>query len=145
MLNPFADVQWHPDRAGKRIFARSLMIGFPIIAAVFLIAGWLLHGVWPRAWMWVGAGGALAGAIFWLLPAVAGPFYRIWYFVACCLGFVISNTLFALTFFGVVTPIGILRRVLGRPPIHKGFEPNRSTYWEEVEKDIPARRYFQQF
>ena len=145
MLNPFADVQWHPDRAGKRQFARSLMIGFPIIAAVFLLAGWLLRGVFPLAWLWVGAGGALAGAIFWLLPAVAGPFYRAWYFVACCMGFVIGNTLFGLVYFLVFTPIGVLRRALGRPPILKGFEPGRATYWEEVEKDIPARRYFQQF
>lgn len=145
MLNPFADVQWHPDRAEKRKFARSLMIGFPIIAAVFLLAGWLLRGVFPPVWVKIGAGGALAGAIFWLLPAVAGPFYRVWYFVACCMGFVIGNTLFGLVYFLVFTPIGLLRRALGRPPILKGFEPGRATYWEEAEKDIPARRYFQQF
>lgn len=145
MLNPFSDVQWNPDRAGKRKFACSLLIGFPVIAALFLIAGWLLRGVFPLAWVRIGIGGALAGAIFWLLPAVAGPFYRIWYFVACCIGFVIGNSLFALIYFLVVTPVSALRRVLGRPPILKGFQPNRPTYWEEVEKDVPARRYFQQF
>ena len=76
MINPFADVNWRPDRVGLQGFARSLMIGFPVLAVVWVVIGRLSTGAWsfgPAAWL--AAAGAGAGLLFHALPAVARPFY----------------------------------------------------------------------
>src|ERR1043166_8992129 len=48
MVNPFKEVNWKPGLADLRKFARSLVIGFPCVAVVLLLAG-RLHsqtGAW---------------------------------------------------------------------------------------------------
>src|SRR5688572_12566982 len=99
MLNPFGDVNWNPAPPDLRRFARSLIIGFPVIAvALFLIGGG------PGEWEWrgpaiVAASGVVAGLAFMARSSLARPAYLLWYFVACCIGFVISNAVLAVTYF----------------------------------------------
>ena len=49
MVNPFKEVNWRPDVAERRKFALSLMIGFPCVALLFLLAGRLARGSWSPA------------------------------------------------------------------------------------------------
>ena len=41
MINPFKDTNWNPDLAERRSFAKSLIIGFPALAAIFTLTVWL--------------------------------------------------------------------------------------------------------
>jgi len=145
MINPFKDTNWNPGAGEKRKFARSLIIGFPIIAAVFAIMAWLRTGTWHGGFVWLAIIGAALGAILWVLPQIARPFYLIWFFAACCIGIVVSNLLIAAFFYLIVTPIGLLMRILGRDPLQKRFDRSRTTYWRDVEKVVDGERYFRQF
>jgi Saxitoxin biosynthesis operon protein SxtJ len=145
MLNPFKDVNWHPDLVARRKFAVSLMIGFPLIAAVLGGLGRWQTGAWNPFFLWLGLGGLGAGVGFWLLPQIAKPFYLAWYFFACCVGLVLSNLLLGAFFYLVLTPIGLLVRAAGRLTLRKGFDRGKGTYWQDAEKDVPARRYYRQF
>ena len=92
MLNHFKEVNWHPDTAARRVFAKSLMIGFPCLATLFLFAGRLKSGAWnPALPLQLATIGAGAGALFWLAPAIAKPFYVVGYALACCIGLVVGN------------------------------------------------------
>lgn len=147
MVNPFAEVNWRPGVAEKRKFALSLAVGFPCLAALLLLAGWLSQGRWDahahRALALV-LGGAGAGVVFWLAPFVAYPFYVAWYFAACCLGFVISNTLLAAVYFLLFTPVGLLKRLI-KPALKKRFDRRAETYWEEARQPKDPAAYFKQF
>lgn len=145
MLNPFKDTNWNPGTAEKRKFAVSLIIGFPILAAVFALVGWLRTGAWSGGFVWLAVIGAALGAVLWVLPQIARPFYLVWYFAACCLGIVISNLLIAAFFYLVFTPIGLLMRAAGRDPLQKRLDRSRTTYWHDVEKVVDGERYFRQF
>lgn len=146
MLNPFADINWKPGLAEKRSFAKSLVIGFPVLAAVFLVAGRVSTGSWHLAFpLWLGGIGAATGAVLWVLPAIALPFYLVWYLFACSMGFVIGNTLMSLFYFVVVTPIGILMRSLGKISLRKTADPNARSYWHDEPRQIDPKRYFRQF
>src|ERR1043165_7468076 len=85
MVNPFKEVNWKPGLADLRKFARSLVIGFPCVAVVLLLTG-RLHsqtGAWNfRPPLLVGGIGVAFGLLFLALPALAKPFYLVWYFVA---------------------------------------------------------------
>ena len=146
MINPFADVNWRPDRPGLRGFARSLMIGFPILAVVWAVLLRVSTGTWhltPAAWL--GATGAGAGLLFYVLPAAARPFYVIWYGVACSIGLVVSNVLLAAAFYLILTPIGVLRRLTGRHAIERRPDRSATTYWQPAPPPADPARYLRQF
>src|SRR4051794_20559936 len=119
MMNPFHDVNWRPGVVERKKFARSLVIGFPIIATVLLFIGRFQTHTWKPFPIWLGVVGAGLGIIFWLLPQIARPFYVAWYFVGCCFGFVVGNVLLSAFYFLVLTPIGFFLRAIGRKPLRK--------------------------
>ena len=146
MLNPFKEVNWHPDTAARRVFAKSLMIGFPGLALFFLIVGRYQSGAWhPTFAMQLGGIGLGAGALFYTVPAIAKPFYAVWYALACCIGLVVGNVVLALIFYGLVTGIGLVKRLSGNQPIRKTPDPRAKTYWHDAPPTANLKRYFNQF
>jgi hypothetical protein len=145
MINPFKDTNWNPNRAERRKFARSLMIGFPALAVVFTLLALLRTGHAGLGLLWLAIGGAAAGAVFWVAPQIARPFYLAWYFFACCIGIVVSNALLIAFYYLVITPAGLIMRVLGRDPMQRRLDPAAATYWRDAEKGVAPQRYFRQF
>ncbi len=146
MVNPFKEVNWNPGPGEKRKFALSLMIGFPCVAVVLLVAGWLRGKGWniPLAAL-VGGGGSVLGLLLLALPQVARPFYLAWYFIACCIGTVVGNLALGIVFFVLVTGLGLLMRVFGRRPLRKTFDKGAVTYWRDAERVDDPSRYYRQF
>jgi hypothetical protein len=146
MLNPFSEVDWNPDPQKRRTFAVSLMVGFPILAILFLLGGYLRGSGWNLdVALIVGGAGAGAGVLFYVLPAIARPFYLLWYFVACCIGFVVGNVLMAVVFYIFVTGLGLLMRALGRRALRTNIERGVATYWLDAAPRPAPARYFRQF
>jgi len=145
MINPFAEVNWNPDARARKKFAVSLIIGFPAIATLFSAIVFLKNHSLNHFFIWLGVIGLAAGIFFWLLPQIARPFYLVWYFIACCMGFVIGNLLFSLFFYLIFTPIGLLLRLRRDPGLTKGFDKSRKSYWRDAEKTVDLKRYYQQF
>jgi hypothetical protein len=146
MINPFKEVNWNPSPPERRKFALSLIIGFPCIAVVLLLVGWLRSKGWnlPLAAI-VGGGGLAVGLVLLTLPQIARPFYVLWYFVACCMGLLVGNLALAIVFFVLVTGIGLLMRAFGRRPVRKTFDKRAATYWQDAEQVDDPNRYYRQF
>jgi len=146
MVNPFKEVNWNPGPQERRKFALSLVIGFPCIAVVLLLLGWLRGKGWnlPLA-AEVGGGGLAVGLLLLALPQIARPIYVGWYFVACCIGTVVGNLALGIVFFVLVTGLGLLMRALGRHPARKTFDKRAATYWQDPEQVDDPNRYYRQF
>lgn len=145
MINPFSDVSWNPSRTEKKKFAKSLVVGFPVLAAFFSLVLWLSQHTWKPFFLWLGVIGSVAGAVLWLLPSIARPFYVVWYFIASCIGFVVANLLLLAFYFLVITPIGLILGGLGKLTLRKGFDRDAATYWRDAEKTVDLQRYYRQF
>jgi len=146
MFNPFSKVNWHPDLAEKRTFGWSLVIGFPSLAAALLLAARLWSGTWRvTPSLWLGGCGLATGALFVAIPILAGPFYLLWYFLACCISTVVGNTLLTAFYLLIVTPVGAAMRAFGRQAVSKTFDGKIQSYWVDVEKADDVTRYFRQF
>lgn len=148
MINPFREVNWKPDLAARRQFAKSLLIGFPVIAVVLLFLGWLRTGHWEAHLilaLWLACAGAGAGLLFYAWPQISRPFYVAWYFLACCIGIVLANLLLAAFFYLVITAFGLAMRLAGRRAFSKKFNRAADTYWREAPAPPPPSRYFKQF
>lgn len=148
MINPFKDINWKPDIAERKKFAKSFMIGFPIIAIIFLLLGWVKTGR-PQTninlALWIGCCGFAAGVIFYLIPQIASPFYVVWYFIASCIGFVVSNLIMALFYYLVLTPFGLIRRLFSKDSFPKTFDRNAKTYWKDAKQVDDPSQYYKQF
>lgn len=144
MINPFHEVNWNPDLAGRRAFAKSIAIGMPPLALVLGALGWFRTHTWPQWTWWLAGIGAASGLVLWIVPQIARPFYLVWNALGCCMGFVVSNVAVTAVYLFVVTPIGLALRLIGRDPLQRRLELERESYWEDAEKTGDAERYFRQ-
>jgi hypothetical protein len=146
MMNPFKEVIWRPDLAERRKFARSLVIGFPCIAVVLLLAGWLKTGAWKiQPALIIGGAGMAIGLVFLALPGIARPFYVVWYGLACVMGLVVGNILLAVVFYILITGVGLAMRIAGKGSIRKTVDKQAATYWKEAKPVSDPQRYYRQF
>jgi len=145
-MNPFKDVNWNPDLAERRKFGRSLVIGFPLLALVWLTVGRLRLGVWHVEAALLMAGiGCAAGLLFIMVPVVAKPFYVVWYFFACCIGLVIGNLLLAIVFYALVTIVGLAKRSFDGRSFRKAPDRSTPSYWQDANQAVDPQSYYRQF
>jgi saxitoxin biosynthesis operon SxtJ-like protein len=108
-----------------------------LVGGVFLLLGgisfWRGHEIAPIV-LWALGGMLVAAGL--LIPGQLSPVYRAWMRLALLLSKVTTPILMALVYFLVLTPIGIVRRLLGRNAL---VRPEGSTFWITRESG-PARR-----
>jgi hypothetical protein len=100
-----------------------------IVGGIFAGIGiWpvVVHSVEPRWWALIVAG-------LLILPAVVYPAalfwpHKGWMFVGHILGWINTRIILGLVFYVVVTPIGIIRRMLGKDPMGRQIKPELETY-----------------
>ena len=146
MINPFEHVNWRPDTRELRTFAKSLLIGFPVIALIYLVASRVTGGAWSFGVpLKIGGFGAGAGLVFMLLPVIAKPFYLVWYALSCTIGLIVSNVLLSTFYYTIFTGIALLRRAFSRGPIRMSFDKSAKSYWIDAGPQPDSRRYFSQY
>ena len=82
----------------------------------------------------------LAGALF---PAIGKWIFRFWFGLACAIGFCVSNLILLICFYGVMTPLALIRRMLGSQPLP--LKEQKDSGWIEHEREMDPAGYFRQF
>lgn len=134
-------INWHPTQKDLNGFRLAALGVLPVMAMV-------LHVVKHVSVPWC-LGVAGAGVLIWGSGLVSLPLTR-WIFVGLMavtlpIGFVVSIVVMALLFFGLLTPVGLVFRLMGRDILNRRFDPGASTYWQPHKQAHDAKRYFQQF
>ena len=132
-------INWNPSKRELRQFAGLCLVFFGGIAA------WMYarHGAgpWPTTLATLAVVLGLPGLAF---PILLKPVYVGWMVAAFPIGWTVSHVLLGVIFYGVVTPIGLFLRLIGRDPMNRKFEPQAKTYWIEHEPAESAR-YFRMY
>lgn len=91
-------------------------------------------GIWPllfrgeplRFWA-IGLGGVLIvlGAV---LPSVLAPVFKGWMWIGHILGWINTRILLGIVFYGLVTPIGMIFRLMGKDTMRKAFAESSPSY-----------------
>ena len=89
--------------------------------------------------------GCVVGVTYSAVPSIRRPFFDLWMAIAYPIGWVVSHVIIALVFYLLVTPIGLIMRLLGRDPMNRAFDRSATTYWVPRDSKTPAARYFKQF
>ena len=93
-----------------------------------------LIGLWPLVWrhqnprLW-----ALALTVALVVPAliaprVLAPVQRLWLKLGEGLAWINTRILLGLVFYGLITPMGVVMRLMGRDPMRRQLEPSGESY-----------------
>ncbi|MBL9079292.1 MAG: hypothetical protein JNL08_17455 [Planctomycetes bacterium] len=133
MLKP----NFRPDDRVLRQFAVFAIVGLPLLALLVL----RLFGAftWNHPAFLAAAGVGVVQAVTFF-AGLRAP--TTWLFVgltvvALPIGFVLSHVLMALIYYGVMTPIGLVFRLMGRDVIGRRPDRARPSFWHDRG---PARR-----
>ena len=110
------------DAAQLRKF--GLLVGGIFCAIGFWPA--VLRGAGPRWW-------ALVAGVLLLVPALLAPraltpVYRIWMTVGEALGWINTRILLGVVFYGLITPMGLIRRLRSEDPMRRRHDPAAQSY-----------------
>ena len=92
--------------------------------------------------------GALSflGLCFLVLPGALRPIYAGWLKLAHFIGTVMTTLILTLSYYLVITPGGLLKRVFGGRPLPVAPDKNASTYWvPRTEPAQPKDRFIKRY
>jgi hypothetical protein len=129
-----------PTRGELRWFGLLCLGFFGLLGAISA----LRHGLHTAPIVLWFIGGAVA-LLYYAIPPIQQPFYLLWINAAYPIGWVMSHLMMAITFYGVLTPIGLIMRLFGRDPMNRTFDRAASTYWMPHDPSVSTERYFRQY
>ena len=132
---------WQPDEApvsSNRSFGLTFADAFAALGAISL---W--HGLERGAWELGLAVAFLTAAAF--APGMLGPLNRAWAWIGRRLNSVLSPLLIIVMFYGVVTPVGLAMRAVGKDPLRLRRDPQSSSYWIDCREESKPSDMHRQF
>jgi hypothetical protein len=132
--------------AGTRRHRREREFGLLVGGVLCLIGGWRLYrgqgGPVPVVLLAVGFPLLLAGA---LVPSILRGPYRAWMSLAEALSTVMTNVILAVVYFGVVTPIGLIRKAFGGDPLRRRATASGSYWFPYSDRQRDPQHYEKMF
>jgi hypothetical protein len=100
-----------------------------LVGAVFTVIG-----LWPLVFrgeplrLWAIGIGCLLIACGGALPFVLAPIHKGWMWVGHILGWINTRILLGIVFYALVTPIGLVCRLMGKDTMRQGSAQSSTTY-----------------
>lgn len=143
------DLDLRPGLKQLRDFGTIALVAFGLLGALLLWkrAIWGLElgkATEPIVYTLWALGGA-SGLFSLIAPSFNRPLYLCLTILTFPIGFVLSFVVLAILFYGLITPVAILFRLLGRDPLQRRMEPDRKSYWEPHRPRLDKGSYFRQF
>lgn len=110
-----------------------------VFAVVFALVG--VYQGWRGAAWWPLALGLAAVFLALALgrPAILAPLNRWWTRLGLLLGAIVAPIVMGIIYFGLITPMAAIARLVGKDFLRLKFDPAARTYWLPRTGDVPAR------
>jgi len=135
------EINWNPEKGQLRLFGLTAIV---VLGTVAVILRFVL-GVSGIVAVFV----AGAGLCIFIVSLVSFKAARIIYlgltFAGLPVGLVISFLLMATFYFFILTPVGLVFKLLGRDALARKFRTDSPTYWTSHTQTSDTERYFHQF
>ena len=138
-----------PEPRQLRQFGWVALVAFGLLGSMVLWRGGLFGASF-------GSGAGPVACALWALGAASALLSIVWpegnrpLFVglgvlAFPIGWVVSHVVLAILFFGVLTPVGLLFRLLSRDALERAFRPEMKSYWVDLREVTDESDYFRQY
>jgi len=143
------DLNLNPEARTLRQFGFLAGGAFAVLAGLVLFRGGLFGldfgaATRPVALAFLGVGGVSA-VLSLVAPRANRPLWVALSLAAYPIGLAVSYALMAFLFFGVLTPVNLVFRAIGRDALRRRFDRDAKTYWIDRSGEVPLERYFRQF
>ena len=113
--------------------------GLVFFIVFFIISVWPLTYEEPiRIWS------AIISSVFLILGLMNSqlltPLNKLWFKFGMILGAIVAPITMGVVFFLVVTPIGLVMRMMGKDFLNKKYDKQKKTYWIKRDKDVGTMR-----
>jgi len=130
------EINWRPTQRQIRQFSVACLFALPFI-------GWLWGGGWQVV-CGLAAGGAVVALLGWTVPAVIRPLYLGLTLLTAPIGLVVGELLMIVVYFGVVCPVGLLGKLVGRDRLQLRLKRTAKSCWEKKKRPTNVRSYYRQ-
>ncbi|MBA3632057.1 MAG: hypothetical protein H0W58_04480 [Acidobacteria bacterium] len=138
-------LNWKPSPKELRQFGAIFGSGFLLIGLVKYL--WI--------WNWLFERNEKLGLIFIFIGIVGGaigltgtklalPLYWVWIGIAFVLGNIMSRVVITLIYYGIITPMSFVARLLGRDKLQLKKRAVQS-YWQDISLPHEPEKYERQF
>jgi len=143
------ELKLNPSRRELRQFGFISLGCFALLGGMVL---WRRHVLWwelneaaltAACALWVAGG--LAAMFSLIRPGANRPLWVAMMLIAWPIGTALSYTLLAVVFYGLLTPTGLMFRLIGRDSLTRRLNPTAKSYWEPYRPADDIKRYFRQF
>ncbi len=77
-----------------------------------------------------------------IVPIVLKPFYFIWMVFSVILGWVMTRVILSLIFYFIITPIGLVSRIVSKDFLGLKIK-NQDSYWNHRDRDIELNQNYE--
>ncbi|MGA9121288.1 MAG: SxtJ family membrane protein [Bacteroidota bacterium] len=100
------------------------------------------HAGWP----WLTAASVLFLLAGFFAKPLLRPVYIGWMMFAFALGWVNTRLILGVFFYGILFPVGLVLRIIGKDPLSRKIDRRQQTYWIKSEQTaIERQRYERPF
>ena len=125
----------------KRVDSDKIKISSNRSFGLLFFVVFLIVSLWPlthegsiRIWS------VIISAVFLILGLINSklltPLNVLWFKFGMILGAIISPIVMGIVFFLVVTPIGLILRIMGKDLLNKKYDKEKETYWIKRDTSI---------
>ena len=138
---PLVEMNWHPTKQECRRFGVAALVMSTLVAMALM--GWRdLSLTWALALF---GAGAVIFALGLVSDRLIRPVFVVLTLITLPIGLALSFIVMAVFYYGVLTPVGLVCRLVGRDPLRRKWERDAKTYWTAHRPAERAGRYFNQF
>ena len=135
-----AEINWHPSRKELRTFAIIALIAAILIALLL----WKFRGLgiqWAMVIFSLGMAILVSSLLSLRLTRVI---YLGFILATLPIGLLVSFLLLAIFYFGILTPLALMFRLIGRDTLHRKFDRDAESYWITHRQPDNLDRYYNQ-
>jgi len=132
------EINWNPTVCQLRTFGLTSLAALPLATAL-----------WTRgsltAIAWATAGGVVLAALALAWPRSLRPILVAINVATWPLVWIINDLVLLLAFYGVMVPLGLIFRLIGRDALQLKIDRNAESYWQPKEPPAGVRGYFRRW
>jgi hypothetical protein len=142
---PFVKLNWKPTPKQLRQFGVVFLTGFVVMG--------LAKYFWPFSWgisqdknvgFYSMLIGLIGGGIALTGTRLALPLYYLWMGIAFIIGNIMSRVIMVIIYYGVITPLALIGRLVGRDRLQLR-KTETGSYWHDISLPKEPEKYERQF
>ncbi|MFS8070152.1 MAG: SxtJ family membrane protein [Byssovorax sp.] len=135
----YAEINKNPSAKELIKFGATFLGGMAVIGLLYYF---VFHNEPLAKGLWI-AGGVVFALSF--IPPVARILYILWMGLGITMGLVTSPIILALVFLVLITPVGLVFKLIQRDTMKRKMDRGAASYWEEYKETDDPATYVKQF